>query len=260
MRRREFITFLGGAAASWPIAARAEQSAMPVIGVLRSTTAASAKHLVTAFLQGLKEAGFIDGQNMVIDYRWADDHNDRLPALVADLVHRQVTVIAALTTPSALASKAAATTIPTVFVTAGDPIKLGLVTSLNRPGGNFTGITLTNAEVAPKRLQFIHELVPAASAMALLVNPNNPSLAESQSRDGLSAAHTLGLELHIIKASTESDFAGVFAKVTELRAGGLVIGADPFFTAKLSSSPRWPSNTRCRRFTSFASSLWPGVC
>jgi putative tryptophan/tyrosine transport system substrate-binding protein len=233
MKRREFITLLGGAAVSWPIAARAQQSAMPVIGFLRSTTAASAKHLVTAYLQGLKEAGFVDGQNVVIEYRWADDHNDRLPALAADLVHRQVTVIAALTTPSVLATMATATTIPTVFVTAGDPVKQGLVTSLNRPGGNFTGVSLTNAEVAPKRLQFLHELVPAARAMALLVNPANPSLAESQSREGLSAARTLGLELHVLKASNESDFAGVFAKLTELRASGLVIGADPFFTSRI---------------------------
>ena len=233
MKRREFILALGGAAAAWPLATRAQQQpAMPVVGFLRSTTAASATHHVAAFLQGLKEAGFVDGQNVMIEYRWADDHNDRLPALAADLVSRQVTVIAALTTPSALAARAATITIPTVFVTAGDPVKQGLVASLNRPGGNLTGVTLTNAEVAPKRLQFLHELVPAASAMALLVNPANPTLAESQSREGLSAARTLGLELHVLKASTESDFDGVFAKLTELRAGGLVIGADPFFTSR----------------------------
>jgi len=232
MKRREFILALGGAAA-WPLSARAQQPTMPVIGFLRSTTAASAKHLVAAYLQGLKEAGFVDGQNVAIEYRWADDQNDRLPALAADLVHRQVTVIAALTTPSALAAKATATTIPTVFVTAGDPVRLGLVASLNRPGGNVTGVTLTNAEVAPKRLQFLHELVPTASAMALLVNPANPSLAESQSRDGMSAARTLGLELHILKASTERDFDEVFAKLLQLRAGGLVIGADPFFTSQI---------------------------
>ncbi len=233
MQRREFITLLGGAAVAWPLTARAQQPTMPVIGFLRSTTAASAKHLVAAYLQGLKEAGFVDGQNVAIEYRWADDQNDRLPALAADLVHRQVTVIAALTTPSALAAKATATTIPTVFVTAGDPVRLGLVASLNRPGGNLTGVTLTNAEVAPKRLQFLHELVPTASAMALLVNQANPSLAESQSREGMAAARTLGLELHVLKASTESDFDGVFAKLLQLRAGGLVIGADPFFTSQI---------------------------
>ncbi len=233
MKRREFITLFGGAVVAWPLAARAQQPAMPVIGFLRSTTAASAKHLVAAYLQGLKEAGFVDGQNVTIEYRWADDHNDRLPALAADLIHRPATVIAALTTPSALATKATATTIPTVFVTAGDPVKQGLVASLNRPGGNFTGVTLTNAEVAPKRLQFLHELVPTASAMALLVNPANPSLAESQSKEGISAARTLGLELHVLKASTERDFDEVFAKLIELRAGGLVIGADPFFTSRI---------------------------
>ena len=232
MKRREFILALGGAAAL-PIAARAQRPALPVIGFLRSTTAASAKHLVAAYLRGLKEAGFVDGQNVAIEYRWADDQNDRLPALAADLVHRQVTVIAALTTPSALAAKATATTIPTVFVTAGDPVRLGLVASLNRPGGNVTGVTLTNAEVAPKRLQFLHELVPAATVMALLVNPANPSLAESQSREGMSAARTLGLELQVLKASTERDFDEVFAKLLQLRAGGLVIGADPFFTSQI---------------------------
>jgi putative ABC transport system substrate-binding protein len=234
MRRRDFITLLGAmATASWPLAARAQQSAMPVIGFLRSTTAASAKYLVAAYLQGLKEAGFVDGQNVAIDYRWADDHNDRLPALMADLVQRQVTVIAALTTPSALAAKATATDIPVVFVTAGDPIKQGLVTSLNRPGGNFTGVTLMNAEVAPKRLQILHELVPTASTMAILVNPANPSLAESQAKEEMSAARTLGLELYVLKASTERDFDEVFAKLLQLRAGGLVIGADPFFTSRI---------------------------
>jgi putative ABC transport system substrate-binding protein len=255
MRRREFITLLGGASAGWPLAARAQQPVMPAIGFLRSTTAESAKHLVAAYLQGLKEGGFVDGQNVAIEYRWADDQNDRLPALAADLVHRQVTVIAALTTPAALAAKSTATTIPIVFVTAGDPIEQGLVASLNRPGGNFTGVTLTNAEVAPKRLQFLHELVPTASGMAILVNPANPSLAESQAREEMSAAHTLGLELHVLRASTEHDFDEAFAKLVQLRAGGLVIGADPFFTsrierlAEMATHYRVPAIYEFREFT-----------
>jgi putative ABC transport system substrate-binding protein len=259
MKRREFIISVGSTAAAWPLAARAQQPAMQAIGFLRSTTAESARPLVAAYLQGLKEAGFVDGQNVTIEYRWADDQNDRLPALAADLVHRQVTVIAALTTPAALAAKATATTLPIVFVTAGDPIKQGLVASLNRPGGNFTGVTLTNTETTPKRLQFLHELVPTASAMALLVNPANPSLAESQSREEMSAARTLGLELHVLNASTEGDFDEVFAKLLQLRAGGLVIGAVHSSQVGSNDLPRWPSIRGCPRSTNFVSSLPPGV-
>jgi putative tryptophan/tyrosine transport system substrate-binding protein len=232
MRRREFITLVGSTAVAWPLAARAQQSALPVIGYLDSRAPGDASQLLAAFRQGVKETGFVEGQNVTIEYRFAENHNERLPELAADLVRRQVTVIAAPPTPAALAAKAATTTIPIVFATAGDPIRLGLVASLNRPGGNMTGVTILAVEVAPKRLELLHELIPAARVMALLVNPANPGLAETNSNSVLSAANTLGLELHVLNASTEHDFDGVFAKLSQLRAGGLVIGGDPFFTAR----------------------------
>jgi len=188
--------------------------------------------MVAAFRRGLQESGYVEGGNVAIEYRWADNQIDRLPALAADLVHRQVTVIAATTTPAALAAKAATTTIPIVFEMGGDPIRLGLVVSLNRPGGNVTGVTNLNAEVAPKRVELLHELVPTASVIALLVNPTNPGLAEPVSRASQAAAHTLGLHLHVLNASTEHDFDAVFAKLIQLRAGGLVIGPDAFFAAR----------------------------
>jgi ABC-type uncharacterized transport system substrate-binding protein len=231
MRRREFLTLLGGAAA-WPLAARAQQQAMPVVGLLTSRAPGDALELVAAFRQGLKDAGFVERQNVVIEYRFAENRNERLAALAADLVHRQVAVIAATSTPAALAAKAATTTIPIVFETGGDPIQLGLVASLNRPGGNVTGVTQTNVEIAPKRLQLLHELVPTARVMALLVNPANPALAETATKQVQAAARTLGLELHVLTASTERDFDEVFAKLIQLRAGGLVIGPEPFFISR----------------------------
>jgi ABC transporter substrate binding protein len=172
------------------------------------------------------------GRNVAIEYRWAEGRIDRLPAMVADLVHRQVAVIAATTTPAALAAKAATTTIPIVFETGGDPVQLGLVPSLNRPGGNVTGVTQTNWEITPKRLQLLHELVPTTSVIALLVNPANPTVTETTTKAMQAAAPSFGLELHVLNASTERDFDGVFAKLTQLRAGGLVIGQDPFFASQ----------------------------
>jgi putative ABC transport system substrate-binding protein len=202
---------------------------MPVIGFL-STSSADAPR-VAAFRQGLAKAGYREGQNVRIEYRWADDRSDRLPSLAADLVHHQVAAIAASTTPAALAAKAATTTIPIVFTTVGDPVQLHLVASLNRPGGNVTGVTQLNVEVAPKRLELLHELVPTASVVALLVNPTNPN-TETNTKELQAAARILGLEFHVLNASNESDFDGVFARLIQLRAGGLLIGPDTLFASR----------------------------
>jgi len=228
MRRRDFIKGIAGSGAAWPLAARAQQPPIPVIGFLGSVSADASR--IAAFRQGLAQVGYVEGQNVVVEYRWAENQSDRLPAMVSDLVHRQVAIIAATGTPAALAAKAANTTIPVVFTTIGDPVQLDLVTSLNRPGGNVTGVTQTNVEITPKRLQLLHELLPTASLMALLVNPTNPANAEISAKELQAAARTLGLELHVLNASTEGDFDGVFAKLVQLRAGGLVIGGDPLFT------------------------------
>jgi putative ABC transport system substrate-binding protein len=205
---------------------------MPVIGFMNAASAKSYARHLSAFLKGLGETGYIDGQNVAIEYRWAEGENDRLPAMADDLVHRQVAVIAATSAPAALAAKAATTTIPIVFETGGDPVKLGLVPSLNHPGGNVTGVTQTNVETVPKRLQLLHELVPTARVMALLVNPTDPALAETNTKDVQGAARALGLEFHVLTASTERDLDGVFAKLIQLRAGGLVIGSGAFFTSR----------------------------
>ena len=229
--RRDFITLIGGAALAWPLAARAQQSAL-LVGFINAASAQGYARALSAFLNGLSETGYVDGHNVAIEYGWAEGRIDRLPAMAADLVRRQVAVIAATSTPAALAAKAATTTIPIVFETGTDPVRLGLVASLNRPGGNVTGVTQISVEVAPKQLELVHELLPTARVMALLVNPADPTLAEANSSAFLSAAHTLGLELHVLNASTEGDFDAVFAKLVQLRAGGLVIGGDPFFTSR----------------------------
>jgi len=233
MRRREFITLLGGAAAAWPLAAHAQQPAMPVIGYLGSDSPGAFAGRLRAFRQGLSETGYVEGKNVAIEYRWAENQHDQFPALLADLVRREVTVIVAVTgTPPVLAAKAATTTIPIVFVTAGDPVALGLVSGLNRPGGNVTGVATLTVELGPKQLEMLHELVPTATIIALLVNPTNPTNAETLSRDLQAAAHTLGLQLHVLHASTERDFDTVFATLSRLRAGALVIGSDPFFNSR----------------------------
>jgi ABC-type uncharacterized transport system substrate-binding protein len=232
MRRREFITMIGGVAA-WPLAARAQQPVLPVVGFVNvASPKGGYAPFLSAFLKGLSEAGYVDGQNVTIEYRWAEGRADRLPALVADLVQRRVTVIAATSTPGALAAKAANTTIPIIFEMASDPVRIGLVASLNRPGGNITGVTNANVGIAPKRLQLLHELVPTAGVMALLVNPANPTLAETNTKELQAAARALGLDLHVLNASNESDFDEVFAKLIQLRAGGLVIGPDIFFSSQ----------------------------
>jgi putative tryptophan/tyrosine transport system substrate-binding protein len=230
MRRREFISLIGGFAATWPLAAQAQQPTLPVVGFVSFPSAKGYAPQFSAFLKGLGEAGYVNDRNVIIEDHWAEGRIDRLPAVMADLVHRQVAVIAATTTPVAIAAKAATTTIPIVFETASDPIRLGLVAHLNRPGGNVTGVTNANVEISPKRLQLLHELVPAANTMALLVNPANPALAEANTKLFQTAARTLGLELHVLNASTEHDFDGVFEKLIQLRAGGLVITPDSFFT------------------------------
>jgi len=233
MQRREFIKLIGGTAAAWPLNARAQQSPMPVIGFLGSESPALFASPLRIFRQGLSEVGYVEGQNVAIEYRWAEGQNDRLPALAADLVHRQVSVIVApATTPGALAAKAATATIPIVIFTAGDPVALGLVASLNKPGGNITGTTSLAGELAPKRLELMHELMPTASGIALLINPTNPALAASTMRVVQVAAGNLGLQLHILHASTESEFDTAFAMMIQLQASALVIAVDSFFTGR----------------------------
>jgi putative tryptophan/tyrosine transport system substrate-binding protein len=230
MRRRDALTLLGGAAVAWPLAARAQQAGMPVIGFLNSSSAREYGHVAAAFGEGLKDTGYVEGRNVLVEYRWAEDHYDRLPTLAADLVRRQVIVITA-NTQAAPVAKAATPTIPIVFLTASDPVRDGLVASLNRPGGNLTGVGVLSVELGPKRLELLRELVPTATVIALLINPTSPT-AEIQSRNMQAAARNLGLQLHVLHASTERDFDTAFASLAQLRAGGLVIGADAFFVSR----------------------------
>jgi len=233
MRRRKFITLAGGAAIAWPLAVRAQQPAMPVIGFLSSASPDLYANRLRAFRQGLKEAGYVEGQNVAIEYRWAEGQNNRLPALAAELVQRHVDVIvAAGGTPSAVATKAATATIPIVFGVAVDPVKIGLVASLNRPGGNLTGITNLNVEVGPKRLELLRELIPTATNIAVLVNPTSP-IAEPFARSMQAAARTLGQQVYVLQASAEQDFDKVFADLVRLRAGALVISPDVFFNTRI---------------------------
>ena len=232
IKRREFITLLGGAAATWPLAARAQQASMPVIGFLSNASPDVYALRLGAFRQGLKEAGYVERQNVEIEYRSAESENSRLPALAAEMVHRQVAVIvAAGGSPSAVAAKEATATIPIVFGVAVDPVEVGLVASLTRPGGNLTGVANLNVEVGPKRLELLHELLPTATIIAVLENPTSPT-AEPFSRALQPAARALGLQLHVLLASTDRDFDTVFATLVQLRAGALVISPDTFFNTR----------------------------
>jgi putative ABC transport system substrate-binding protein len=237
MRRRQFITLLGGVAAAWPFAARAQQAKLPVIGFLSSYSSsdAFAQRLLAAFHQGLKQAGYVENQNVAIEYRWAGSEYERLTALATELARRPVNVIATGSSSLAvLAAKTATTTIPIVFLMGGDPVKLGLVASLNRPGGNLTGITTLNTEITPKRVEVLRAVVPTTTIMAVLVNPtNNPANVEVEIRQAEAAANSLGLQtIHILQASTEPDLDGVFSTLIQQRAGGLVITADTLFSGK----------------------------
>jgi putative ABC transport system substrate-binding protein len=232
MKRRQFITLLGGAAVAWPMAARAQQPAMPVIGFLGTKSPGDDPHLVTAFRRGLKEAGYVEGQNVAIEFRFAENHYDRLAALAADLARRGVAVIVADSgIPAAIAAKAATTTVPIVFEVGVDPVETGLVASLNRPGGNATGVTSLNVEVAPKQLELMREFLPRARVIALLINPTNPN-ADTLLGAAQAAAHSLGLQLQILRAGTERDFTTVFAALEHVSADGLVIGVDPFLYSR----------------------------
>jgi putative ABC transport system substrate-binding protein len=228
MKRRQFIALLGGMALV-PFAGRAQQ-AMPVIGLINGTSAQKYEPQVAAFRQGLKESGFVDGENVTIEYRWANGDYNRLPELAADLVKRQVAVIVA-NTPANLAAKAATDTIPVVFTTASDPVQIGLVTNLNHPGGNVTGVSQLNASLGPKRLELAHELLPAATDLALLVNPNDPARAEKFTREVGEAAKHLGLQLHVLRAGTEADIETALAGVARTKASALVVGADALYNA-----------------------------
>jgi len=230
LRRRPFVALVCGAV-TWPLVAGAQQTTMPVIGFLNSASPEGYEEPLHAFARGLEEAGYVEGRNVVIEYRWAGGQYDRLPALTADLIDRHVAVIAATSTPAALVAKAATTTIPVVFTTASDPVDIGLVTSLSRPGGNVTGATQLTVEVGPKRLELAHELLPTATSFTLLINPTSP-VAETISREMQSVASTLGLEMHVLQASNESEIEDAFATSDRLGAGAIVIASDAYFNSR----------------------------
>jgi putative tryptophan/tyrosine transport system substrate-binding protein len=230
--RRE-LAALGGAVA-WPLAARAQQPSMPVIGYLNSTSPNTYAIYTDAFRRGLQSIGYVEGENVAITYRWAEGHNDRLPALAADLVRHQVAAIVATgATASAVAAKAATQTIPIVFITGGDPVEFKLVDSLNRPGGNLTGVNFLANSLASKQLELLHQLIPGTAPIGVLVNPTNPTLADQLWKDAQAAARSLGVQVRLLHASTERDFAMVFQTLAQLRAGALLIGVDGFFTSRI---------------------------
>jgi putative tryptophan/tyrosine transport system substrate-binding protein len=232
MRRREFISLIGSAAVSWPLIARAQQQAMPVVGFLNGGSPREFAHLLDAYHVGMKEAGYVEGRNVAIEYRWAEGHYDRLPAMAADLVAQRVAVISAPgSTPAAIAAHAATTTIPVVFAIGVDPVKLGLVASLNRPGGNVTGISFFGY-LGAKQLELLHELAPKAEVFAALVNPSNPAATENTA-DAQQAAARLGVRLIVLNAVSEQDIGAAFAALVQQRAAGLLVGGDNLFTAHL---------------------------
>jgi ABC-type uncharacterized transport system substrate-binding protein len=227
MRRRDFISLIGGAAV-WPIPTHAQQPALPVIGFLNGASPESYEHQLAAFRDGLKDGGYVEGRNVAIEYRWAEGHYDRLAEMAADLVNRKVAVIAATSTPANLAAKAATKTVPIVFTTGSDPVQLGLVAGLSHPGGNVTGVTTLQAELAPKRFELAHELMPNATTVAVLVNPANP-IAEDLSADAQASARRLGLSLKILHASNDQEINDAFAGFSRLQAGVLIVGSDVYF-------------------------------
>jgi ABC-type uncharacterized transport system substrate-binding protein len=232
LRRREFMTLLGSVAAAWPVAAWAQQPAMPVIGFLHSQRPDALTERLRGLRRGLKDTGYVEGESVAIDYRWAENQNDRLPALAADLVRRQVAVIAAIGPPPALAAKAATTTIPIVFAVPDDPVRLGLVASLSRPGSNATGINFFVAELIAKRLELLRELVPAAVRVAVLVNPDDTQITPLILRDVEAAARAMGLQIQVVRASTSREINAAFASFARERPDALFLGADPFFTSR----------------------------
>ena len=232
MRRREFITLLGGAATVWPITTRAQQPAMPVIGFLYSQSPEALSEVLRGFRQGLKETGFVEGNNVTIEYRWAGNQTDRLPALAVDLVRRQVAVIVAMDTPSALVAKAATATITIIFSTGSDPVRDGLVASLARPGGNLTGVNFFAADLAAKRLGLLRELVPGAARIAVLVNPAHASITEATLRDVEVAARALGVHVQVLNASTGQEIGEAFATLVRDRPDALLVGSGPFINAR----------------------------
>jgi putative ABC transport system substrate-binding protein len=258
VRRREFITLLGGAAVAWPIAARAQQPVMPVIGFLNSQSPDGYTERLRGFRQGLKEAGFIEGENVAIEYRWAENQLDRLPALATDLVRRRVAVVVALGSPNlAMVAKAATTTIPIVFLVGEDPVRFGLVASLARPGGNITGINLFNNEINAKRLTLLRELITTAVRAAVLVNPTNASIAETTAKDVETAAHALGLRLQVHNAGTSREIDATFATFAGERPDALFVAGDPFFNSRRVHLVHLASHHRLP--TIYASRAYPDI-
>jgi putative ABC transport system substrate-binding protein len=260
VRRRTFVTLLGGAAAAWPLAARAQRPSIPVIGFLDATTAADTVYRVSAFRDGLKEAGFIDGHNVAIEFRWAENKLDQLPALAADLAQRQVTVIVGPNV-SVRAAQAATSTIPIVFISGGEPIATGLVSSLSRPGGNITGVTYGSTTQQPKRLGLLHELAPPPSTIAWLADPRAPGF-EMEEKEVQTAARELGRNILSLNASSPSEIDAAFATIVQSRAGALLIGNSVLFTTRrrqLAALATRHVVMACRRFPPFTSLWWPAV-